>query len=135
MFNTRSVEFLRGTSVCAFYILRHFYTPVYFFSEKPNHFSLDVNTRPRGKIQILATSAPRDGKLSFVHFCISFITSRRKNAYGIVSEIPECPEARRAAFSPPSNRAPIFSFRFFNLPSLSTRTLYNVRDVSFRAIT
>jgi len=116
-----------------FYALRHFYTCA-FSLKKPNRFSLDVNTRPRGKIQIPAVSAPRDGKLSFAHFCISFITSGRENAYGIVDGMPECPGARVAVFSSPSNRAPVFGLRFFNLPSLSTRALYNVRGVSFRTI-
>lgn len=109
------------------------HTPECFLSEKPNRFSLVVNTRPRGKIQIPAASAPRDGKLSFAHFCISFITLGRENAYGIVGGSRNALR-RVVVFSSPSNRAPVFGLRFFNLPGLSTRALYNVRGVSFRAI-
>lgn len=126
MFSARSMDFSRGTSARAFYALRHFYMPVCFFSEKPNRFSLDMNARPRRKIQIPATSTPEDGKLSFAHFCISFITSGRENAYGIVGRMPECPEAHRCIFFSFEPGASFRSSIFFDLTGLSTRALYNV---------
>lgn len=112
MLKARGMDFCAELSLALFTLCDIFTCPVCFLSEKPNRFSLDVNTRPRGKIQIPAVSAPRDGKLSFAHFCISFITSRRKNAYGIVGRIRECPGARLVVFSSPSNRAP--GFRVFD---------------------
>jgi len=96
MRNSRKLDariFARNTSAHTLHAPQHFRTLARFSLEKPK-VSRYANTRPRGKIQILAASAPRDGKLSFAHFCISFITSRRENAYGIVSEMSARPEGR-----------------------------------------
>lgn len=114
MLNARSMDFRVELPLVLFTFCDIFIRPVCFLSEKPNRFSLDANTRPRGKIQIPAVSAPRDGKLSFAHFCISFITSGRENAYVIVGGMPECPGARRCIFfsfeSGASFRSSIFQF-------------------------
>lgn len=139
--STRKLTEARRKDFCAEYFRSHFshsatFSHARFSLEKPN-VSRYTNSRPRGKIQIPAASAPRDGKLSFAHSNISFITSRRENAYGIVSEMSERPEGHAdVVFSSPSKRASVFGFRFFNFVGfVDAGTLQRARQgISFRTI-